>query len=79
MKINKNFTDKETFKPRPELSTGVTMKTSGGKTSQGEELGNTKDSNEKYSWCPEKIEDYIPGKFIAWFQFFILMIFSLNF
>lgn len=28
MKMNKNFTDKETFKPRPELSTGVTMKTS---------------------------------------------------
>ena len=62
MTINKNFTDKETFKPRPELSTGVTMKTSGGKTSQGEELGNTKDSNEKYSWCPEKIEKRLNRK-----------------
>lgn len=61
MKINKNFTDKETFKPRPELSTGVTMKTSEGKTSQGE-LGNAKDSNEKHSWCPEKIEKRLNRK-----------------
>ena len=60
--IQGRLPEKAAFKPRPELSTGVTMKTSGGKTSQGEELGNTKDSNEKYSWCPEKIEKRLNRK-----------------
>ena len=35
------------------------MKTSGEKTSKGEEL---KDSNEKHSWCPEKTEKRLNRK-----------------
>lgn len=33
----------------------------------------------KFHTVLKNIEDYISGKFIAWFQFFIWMIFSLNF
>ena len=33
----------------------------------------------KFHTVFKNIDDYIPGKCIAWFKFFILMIFSLNF